>query len=175
MPPAEGPAPGRPCLQSTRLFSLHVSTGAGGSSSSSDPSASAGGGGGGGGGAGGDGGTYASAGAGAGAGSSSSGAGGAGGGVKAEGLGQVQEVGVTFSDNVGAQLTRKMLNKMNLYLREMDIPETPLPTRSVCDLVDQVKRGTVTLLSLHTLIAKKRAELAALEAGVEEVLGEAPK
>ena len=44
----------------------------------------------------------------------------------------------------------------------MDVPETPLSTRAVCDLVDSVKQDTVTLLSLHNVIAKKEKELAQL-------------
>jgi len=57
---------------------------------------------------------------------------------------------------------------MNSYLRELGIPENPLPTRAVCDLVEAVKRKTVTLVSLHNMIAKKRREYERVKAQTHE-------
>lgn len=78
--------------------------------------------------------------------------------------GVVGDIGITKLDlgPGGASLSKKMMLKMSMYLRELDVPETPLPTRAVCDLVDSVKQNTVTLLSLHNVIAKKEKELAQL-------------
>lgn len=42
------------------------------------------------------------------------------------------------------------------------MPERPLPTRKVCDLVDDVRRNTSILLSLHNIIKKKEKELSNL-------------
>jgi hypothetical protein len=64
-------------------------------------------------------------------------------------------------------LSKKMLQKMNLYLRELDIPENPLPTKAVCDLVEQVKLSTVTLLSLHNALGRKEKELQLLLSGAD--------
>mmetsp|Transcript_103772 Transcript_103772/g.203503 ORF Transcript_103772/g.203503 Transcript_103772/m.203503 type:complete len:560 (+) Transcript_103772:51-1730(+) len=79
--------------------------------------------------------------------------------------GSLTEYGVTKADTgyVGATLSKKMLNKMLLYLRELEIPENPIPTKDVCDMVEQIKLGTITLLSLHNLIARKERELTALQ------------
>lgn len=81
--------------------------------------------------------------------------------------GSLIDYGVTKADTgyVGAALSKKMLHKMILYLRELEIPENPLPTKDVCDMVEQIKLGTITLLSLHNLIARKEKELAALQSG----------
>lgn len=54
---------------------------------------------------------------------------------------------------------------MNSYLKELNIPERPIPTKRVCDLVDQVRKSTVTLVSLHNQIKKKEKELIALKTG----------
>jgi hypothetical protein len=109
--PATGPVPGRPCLQSSRLYSGTV------------PPLNL--------------------------------------------TGSLAEYGVTKQDVgvSGATLSKKMLNKMAMYLRELEIPENPLPTKAVCDAVEQVKLSTVTLLSLHNLIARKEKEVAQILAG----------
>lgn len=80
--------------------------------------------------------------------------------------GAVGDIGITKLDlgMSGASLSKKMLLKMTMYLRELDVPETPLPTRAVCDLVETVKQDAVTLLSLHNVIAKKEKELVQLTA-----------
>lgn len=111
LPTTFGPAPGRPCLQSSRLYSGTV------------PPLNL--------------------------------------------TGSLAEYGVTKQDAglTGNNLSKKMINKMILYLRELEIPENPLPTKAVCDAVEQVKLSTVTLLSLHNLIARKEKELALLQAG----------
>ena len=62
------------------------------------------------------------------------------------------------TSNANTTLSKRLVEKMNNYLRELDIPENPLPTRAVCDLVEAVKRKTVTLLSLHNMISKRRKE-----------------
>lgn len=79
-------------------------------------------------------------------------------------VGAVGDIGITKLDlgPGGASLSKKMMLKMVMYLRELDVPETPLATRAVCDLVDTVKQNTVTLLSLHNVIAKKEKELSQL-------------
>ena len=51
---------------------------------------------------------------------------------------------------------------MNCLLREFGAPETPLPTRAVCDTYDDVKRDIVALLSLHNAIQRKEKEIATL-------------
>jgi len=62
------------------------------------------------------------------------------------------------TSNANTTLSKRLVEKMNNYLRELDIPENPLPTRAVCDLVEAIKRKTVTLLSLHNMISKRRKE-----------------
>jgi hypothetical protein len=81
--------------------------------------------------------------------------------------GSLNEYGVSRQDTgqTGVNLSKKMLNKMTMYLRELEIPENPLPTKAVCDLVEQVKLDAVTVLSLHNLIGRKEKELALLQAG----------
>jgi hypothetical protein len=54
---------------------------------------------------------------------------------------------------------------MNSYLKEINIPERPVPTRRVCDLVDQIRKNTVSLISVHNAIKKKEKELQAVKSG----------
>lgn len=74
----------------------------------------------------------------------------------------LQSTRLTSSDQ-SSGLSRVLLKKMNSFLRELGAPETPLPTRAVCDSYDGVKRDTVALLSLHNAIQKKEKELATLK------------
>lgn len=62
------------------------------------------------------------------------------------------------TSNANPALSKRLVEKMNSYLRELDIPENPLPTRAVCDLVEGIKRKTVTLMSLHNTITKTRRD-----------------
>lgn len=58
--------------------------------------------------------------------------------------------------------SKSFTSKMQRYLKVLDMPERPLPTRKVCDLVDDVRRNTSILLSLHNILRKKEKELASL-------------
>lgn len=73
----------------------------------------------------------------------------------------LQSTRLTSSDQ-SSGLSRVLLKKMNCLLREFGAPETPLPTRAVCDTYDDVKRDIVALLSLHNAIQRKEKEIATL-------------
>ena len=59
-------------------------------------------------------------------------------------------------------LSKTLLTKMHTYLKEQGMPSNPLPTKSVCDAVDQVYQDTVTLLSIHNAIIKKEKDIATM-------------
>ena len=73
----------------------------------------------------------------------------------------LQSTRLTSSDQ-SSGLSRVLIKKMNSLLREFGVPETPLPTRAVCDAYDGVKRDAVALLSLHNAIQKKEKEISTL-------------
>ena len=58
---------------------------------------------------------------------------------------------------------------MNMVLVECKVPERPIPTRTVCDLYDQLRRDVVTLLSLRKTTSKIEADLQALRHRPAEV------
>lgn len=74
------------------------------------------------------------------------------------------------TSNANSALSKRLVEKMNSYLRELDIPENPLPTRAVCDLVEAIKRKTVTLLSLHNMITKRRRDYERVKTQTQEVV-----
>lgn len=51
------------------------------------------------------------------------------------------------------------MSKVNAYLKELGVPDRPLATRAVCDLVDAIRKDTATLASMSSLIAKKEKDL----------------
>jgi hypothetical protein len=60
-----------------------------------------------------------------------------------------------YTTDMGAGISKNLFRKMNSYLTEAGLPERPMPSRAVCDLVDQIRLDTVTLLSLHNAISRK--------------------
>jgi hypothetical protein len=73
-------------------------------------------------------------------------------------------------------LAKSMVAKMNSYLKEISIPERPVPTKRVCDLVDQIRKDTLTLISLHNSIKKKEKELFLAKGGtIKNANKNAPK
>ena len=146
-----GPIPGVPCLQSTRLYSRNISgTVQTFATATTEATANAG--------------TSSSTRTGGGTSTAGSGTGGSGadigGAASASSEGALLLFDSQAAEGVtGAQcatLSQSMVRKMNLYLRELNVPEHPLPTRAVCDLVDHIRRNTVTLLAAHSLLRKKR-------------------
>mmetsp|Transcript_16202 Transcript_16202/g.33836 ORF Transcript_16202/g.33836 Transcript_16202/m.33836 type:complete len:174 (-) Transcript_16202:95-616(-) len=59
-------------------------------------------------------------------------------------------------------LSKQLIEKMNMVLSECKVPERPIPTRTVCDLYDQLRRDVVTLLSLQKTASKIEADLQAM-------------
>lgn len=67
---------------------------------------------------------------------------------------------------VGQQPVGKtVLAKMNSYLKELNIPERPMATKRVCDLVDSIRRDTQALVALHNQIKKKEKDLLQAKGG----------
>ena len=59
-------------------------------------------------------------------------------------------------------LSKNLLKKLSCLLTELGLPDTLLPTKTICDLYDQVRRNGITLLSLQNVITKKEKEIAGL-------------
>eukprot|EP01039_Chlorochromonas_danica_P003924 gene3922-4288_t len=56
-------------------------------------------------------------------------------------------------------LSKSLIGKMNSYLKEIGMPERPLATKTVCDLIDGIRKDTVALMSLTSLTVKKEKDL----------------
>ena len=65
-------------------------------------------------------------------------------------------VPLQFTQDIAKSLTKKM----SLLLNELGMPENPLPTKAVCDLVDVVRKETATLLSIQNALHKREGEVA---------------
>lgn len=57
-----------------------------------------------------------------------------------------------------AGLSKNLIKKVNSYLTQLNLPAKPAATRSVCDMMDAIRRDTATLLSLHSSIAKREKD-----------------
>jgi len=66
--------------------------------------------------------------------------------------------------SAGPQLSKTLMKKMQLLLAELSVPEKPLATRRVADLLDLLKRDLITLLTLKKIETQKKYEVAHLAA-----------
>ncbi len=72
-------------------------------------------------------------------------------------------VPLEFTQDIAKSLTKKM----SLLLNELGMPENPLPTRAVCDLVDVIRKETATLLSIQNVLHKKEMEISHLKVATQ--------
>ena len=56
-------------------------------------------------------------------------------------------------------LNPNTLKQMNAILRELNVPEEPIPTKRNCDLYDGVRKDALTLLILQKIALRKEGEL----------------
>ena len=56
-------------------------------------------------------------------------------------------------------MSQSMSQKSNWLLRELGVPDYPIATRAVCDMLDSVRKDTVSLLALQDVIRKKENDL----------------
>jgi hypothetical protein len=59
----------------------------------------------------------------------------------------------------GAGVNKNLLGRMKEILQEMKVPETPIPTKRVCDLYDSVRRDILSLLVLQKSVLQKEGLL----------------
>ena len=72
---------------------------------------------------------------------------------------------VESAPGVGATLSRKA----NWMLRELQVPDYPIATRAVCDMLDNVRKNVFALLSVESALQKKERELQMLYATTAQI------
>jgi DNA methyltransferase 1-associated protein 1 len=78
---------------------------------------------------------------------------------------------------VGMQngLSKSLIKKMEMVLRELGVEERPLPTKTVCDYYDHLRKSVVTLLTLHKIAAKKETLLSQRKTEIRNLGGNIPE
>ncbi|VEU37526.1 unnamed protein product [Pseudo-nitzschia multistriata] len=56
-------------------------------------------------------------------------------------------------------INKSLLSKMDKVLRELNIPERPLPTKRVCDLYDSVRKDVLSLITLQKMLLQREGQL----------------
>ena len=67
----------------------------------------------------------------------------------------------TLSDRI-TDLDKTLIRKMQVLLKELGVPTNPIPTRAVCDRYDELRKDTISLLTLQNVIENKEMQLAGL-------------
>jgi len=76
----------------------------------------------------------------------------------------------------GVGLSKSLVKKMQVFLKELlSVPDTLLPTRAVCDMYDQLRSDSITLLTLQTALAKKEKEVAHAKAQFPSIFPGGPE
>ena len=70
-------------------------------------------------------------------------------------------------------INKTTLRHMEQILKELKIPDRPLPTKRVCDMYDHVRKASLTLLTLQKAMHKKESEVLARRNRLEKVAGTA--
>lgn len=81
----------------------------------------------------------------------------------------LQSTRLIINENT-VNLSKTLLSKMQVYVKELGMPSNPLPTKAVCDAVDQVNQDAMALLSIHNAILKKEKEIASLRSTIQDPL-----
>jgi len=63
--------------------------------------------------------------------------------------------------NTDAVVNKTLLKKMELVVKELNIPERLVPTKRCCDLYDSLRKNVITLLTLQKIALKKEYDVAA--------------
>ena len=62
-------------------------------------------------------------------------------------------------------VSKTLSKKLAILLKDLGLPDKMLPTKTVCDLYDQVRRDGTALLSLQSAITRRERDIAALKSG----------
>ena len=58
-----------------------------------------------------------------------------------------------------AGINKSLLKRMEIVLKELHVPDEPLPTKRVCDMYDSVRKDTITLIALEKICLKREQEV----------------
>ena len=56
-------------------------------------------------------------------------------------------------------INKSLLTRMNEVLKELNVPERPLPTKRVCDMYDLVRKDVLTLVTLKKMLMQREGQL----------------
>ncbi len=56
-------------------------------------------------------------------------------------------------------INKSLLMRMNEVLKELNVPERPLPTKRVCDMYDLVRKDVLTLVTLKKMLMQREGQL----------------
>ena len=62
--------------------------------------------------------------------------------------------------NADSIINKTLLKKMELVIKELNVPDRMIPTKRSCDMYDNLRKSVLTLLTLQKLALKKEAEVA---------------
>lgn len=62
-------------------------------------------------------------------------------------------------------VSKTLSKKLSVLLKDLGLPDKMLPTKTVCDMYDQVRRDGTALMSLQNIITRRERDIAALKSG----------
>ena len=74
-----------------------------------------------------------------------------------EGKPCLQSTRLTIDAKAG--ISKTTLTKLGLLLKELNFPEAPIPTRAAMDLMDNIRKNALGLLSIQSAIKSKQKKI----------------
>ena len=70
-----------------------------------------------------------------------------------------------------AGINKALLKRMEVVLKELHVPDEPLPTKRVCDMHDSVRKDTITLIALEKICLRREQEVQGRRARLSKLGG----
>ena len=70
-----------------------------------------------------------------------------------------------------AGINKSLLKRMEVVLKELHVPDEPLPTKRVCDMYDSVRKDTITLIALEKICLRREQEVQGRRARLSKLGG----
>ena len=70
-----------------------------------------------------------------------------------------------------AGINKALLKRMEVVLKELHVPDEPLPTKRVCDMYDSVRKDTISLIALEKICLRREQEVQGRRARLSKLGG----
>lgn len=79
--------------------------------------------------------------------------------MRGNGVPYLQSARLLSPSNTDSTVNKTLLKKMEMVIKELHIPDRPVPTKQCCDMFDTLRKDVLTMLTLQKIALKKEVEV----------------